>query len=74
MGRIFKNGPGIFFFPTGTPQDVFFKNRALSLLYPYGALASCKKLEKSLERSLRYLETDGPMDQRTKGRTDMGDY
>ena len=31
-----------------TPQDFFFKNRALSLLYPYGALTLCKKLEKSL--------------------------
>ena len=48
------------------PPRFFFKNRALSLLYPYGALTSCKKLEKSLERSLRYLKTDG--------RTDMGDY
>ena len=31
------------------PQFVtpFFKNRALSLLYPYGAVTSCKKLEKT---------------------------
>ena len=36
----------------------FFKNRALSLLYPYGALTSCKKLEKTNEHSLRYLKTD----------------
>ena len=28
--------------PFVTPQDFFFKNRALSLLYPYGALTSCK--------------------------------
>ena len=59
------------FSPICDPPRFFFKNRALSLLYPYGALTSCKKLEKSLERSLRYLKTDG----RTNGpRTDMGDY
>ena len=31
-------------------------------MYPYGALTSCKKLEKTNERSLRYLKTDGPTD------------
>ena len=46
------------FSPIYDPPRFFFKNRALSLLYPYGALTSCKKLEKSLERSLRYLKTD----------------
>ena len=54
------------FSPICDPSKFFFTNRALSLLYPYGALTSCKKLEKSLERSLRYLKTDGP---RTDGRT-----
>ena len=41
----------------------------MSLLHPYGALTSCKKLEKTNERSLRYLKTDGPQttDQRTDG-------
>ena len=58
------------FSPICDPPRFFFKNRALSLLYPYGALTSCKKLEKTNERSLRYLKTDG----RTNGRTDMGDY
>ena len=33
------------------PPRFFFKNLALSLLYPYGALTSCKKLEKN-EQSL----------------------
>ena len=37
-----------------------FKNWALSLLYPYGALTSCKKLQKTNEQSLRYSKTDGP--------------
>ena len=61
------------FSPICDPPRFFFKNRALSLLYPYGALTSCKKLEKSLERSLRYLKTDYGL--RTDyGRTDMGDY
>ena len=45
------------FSPFVTPKD-FFKNRALSLLYPNGALTSCKKLEKDNERSLRYSKTD----------------
>ena len=44
-----KNGD---FPPFVTPQDFFFKNLALSLLYPYGALTSCKKLEKTMS-SLR---------------------
>ena len=53
----------------------FFKNRAPSLLYPYGALTSCKKLEKNNERSLRYLKTDKRMEgPQTVGRTDKGDY
>ena len=56
------------FSPICDPPSFFFKNRALSLLYPYGALTSCNKLEKTNERSLRYLETDGPrtMDGRTR--------
>ena len=33
-----------------TPK-IFFKNRALLLLYPYGALTSCKILEKTNKRS-----------------------
>ena len=37
----------------------------MSNLYPYGALTSCKKLEKNNEWSPRYLESDG----RTKGQT-----
>ena len=45
-------------FPHLRPPTIFFKNRALSLLHPYGALTSCKKLEKSLEQSLRYLKAD----------------
>ena len=32
--------------PFVTPQDFFFKTRALSLLYPYGALTSCKNYKK----------------------------
>ena len=43
------------------------KNRALSLLYPYGALTSCKKLEQINEWSLRYLKTDKHTHKRTHG-------
>ena len=55
-----------------TPKGVFLKNRALTLLYPYAALISCKKkLKKNYELSLRYSKTD----QQTDGRiTDKGDY
>ena len=60
------------FFPHLRPPNLFiFKNRALSLLYPCGALTSCKKLEKSLERSLREISKDGPTDH---GQKDIGDY
>ena len=34
------------FSPISESQD-FFKNQALSLLYPYGAMTSCTKLEKN---------------------------
>ena len=64
-----------FFSPFVTPQDFFFKNRALPRLYPYGALTSCKKLEKTNERSLRYIKTDGRTDTRTDGLMEHGgDY
>ena len=46
------------FYPICDPQEFFFKNQALSLLYPYGTLTSSKKLEKNNEWSLRYLKTD----------------
>ena len=72
-----KNGS---FPPFVTPQD-FFQNRALSLLYFYGALTSCKKLEKTNERSLEISKDrhkdrhkDGQIDGRTDQRTDKGYY
>ena len=43
--------------PFVTPR--FFSKIGLSLLYPYGALTLCKKLEKTNERSLRYPKMDG---------------
>ena len=58
------------FFPHLWPPIFFFKNQALSLLYHYGALTSCKKSEKINERSMKYLKTD----QLTNGPTDKGDY
>ena len=60
-----KIPPKWVFSPICDPQRSFFKNWALSLLYPYGALTSYKKFEKNNERSPRYLKTD----QRTNGRT-----
>ena len=51
---------------------IFFKNWAQSLLYPYGALTSCKKLEKTYERSLEIFKdgkTDGQANGQTKGPT-----
>ena len=56
------------FFPHLWPPGSFFKNRAPSLLYPYGALTSCKKLEKTNEGSLRYLKTDTHTDTHGQGR------
>ena len=67
-----KNTPKMGFSPICDHQRFFFKNQALSLLYPYGALTSCKKLEKTNEPSLRYLKTDHR--QTTDQRTDKGDY
>ena len=49
------------FSPFMTPKH-FFKNKALSLLYPYGDIDSCKQLEKTNGQSLRYLKTDGRTD------------
>ena len=45
------------FSPFVTPQDFFFKNRTLSLLYPYGALTSCKKLEKLITKDPVVVDT-----------------
>ena len=45
--------------PICDPPIFFFKNRALSLLYPYGAKTSCKKLERFSEQFPRYLKTNG---------------
>ena len=47
------------FYPICDPQRHFFNIGLLSLLYPYGALTSCKKLEKTNDRSSRYSKTDG---------------
>ena len=57
------------FCPICDPPRFFFKNRAPSLLYPYGALTSCKKLEKTNERSPKIFK-----DRLTDQRTNMGDY
>ena len=59
-----KNGG----FPPFVTPKIFFKNRALSFLYPYDALTSCKKLEKTNGRS--QIFKDGHRD----GHTDKGDY
>ena len=59
--------PKMGFSPICDTLRFFFKNRALSLLNPYGALTSCKKLEKTNERSLRYLKTDTQTDGPTHG-------
>ena len=47
-----KNG----FSPNCDPSKIIFKNLALSLLYPYGALASCTKLEKTNGLSLEIFK------------------
>ena len=65
-----KNAPKRGVFPIYDPPRFFFKNRALSLLYHYDALASCKKLEQINGQSLRYLKTDKQKD----APTDRGDY
>ena len=62
MDKKHQNAPTMVVFPICDPPGFFFKNRALSLLYPYGTLTSCKKLEKTKEWSLRYLKTDGRTD------------
>ena len=54
-----KNAPKNGLFPPFVTPKVFFSKIRLSLLYPYGALTSCKKLEKTNELSLRYLKADG---------------
>ena len=54
--------------PICDPPRFFFKNGALSLLYPYGALTSCKKLEKTNELSLEIFK-DGHTHGWTHGRT-----
>ena len=69
-----KNTPKMRVIHNLWPPNIFIKNQALSLLYPYGILTSWKKLEKkNNEWYLRYLKTDqltdGPTDGPTNGRT-----
>ena len=45
-------------FPPFVTHLDFFKNRAMSLLYPHDALTSCKKLEKTNEWSIVDIHTD----------------
>ena len=53
------------FSPNLRPRTFFFKNQALSIMYPYGVLTSCKKIKKKLlDRfwhiyRLTYRPTDG---------------
>ena len=54
-------------FPQFVTPKIYFENRALSLLYPYGTLNSCKKLEKTNKRS--EIFEDGLTDH---GQTDHG--
>ena len=56
------------------PPRISFKNQALSLLYLYGTLSSCKNLEKINGWSLRYLKTDRLMDRPMDGRTNKCDF
>ena len=52
--KCLKNGC---FPPFATPKIFFFKNRALSLFYLYGALTSCKKLEKTRKKTDTWTHT-----------------
>ena len=45
------------FSPICDPQYFFQKSGSVTL-YPYGAVSSCKKLEKTDELALRYLKAD----------------
>ena len=66
--KTLKISPQMGVHPICEPPRFFFKNRALSLLYPYGALASCKKLEK-------LMDCLWDIQRRTnRWRTDKGDY
>ena len=64
-----QNTPKVFFSPFLTPR-FFFKNRALSLLYPYGALTSGKKIRKTNEQFLRHVKMNQGTDRRTDRPTD----
>ena len=68
MDKKHQNAPKIGFSPVCDIPRFFFKNLALSLLYPYDALTSCKQLEKINVRFPRYVK-DGPTDQPTDGLT-----
>ena len=47
------------FTPICDPQRFFFRNRALSLLYTYGALTSCKKQSPRHKKTNRPQTTNG---------------
>ena len=70
MDKKHQNYPQNEFFSPFLTPNIVFKNRALSLLYPYDAQTSCKRLEKTDGRSLRYLKTDRLTNRQTEGPTD----
>ena len=49
MDKKHQKYPPNVFSPICDPKRFFFKNRDLSLLYTYGSLASCIKLEKTTD-------------------------
>ena len=75
MGKKLTKSPknGVFP-PFVTPKIFFFKNLTLTLLYPYGSLTSCKKLEKNNGQFLRYLKMDRLTDGEMGRWTDYDDY
>ena len=69
MDKNIKISSKMGFSPICDPTRLFFKNLALSLLYPYGALTSWKKNDEWSPR-----RTDPWIDGQTNGRMDKGDY
>ena len=69
----FKNTPK-WGFPSIVTPKIFKIKIGLCHFNPYGALTSCKQLEKTNGRSLRCLKMDRRTNRPMDGSTDMGDY
>ena len=69
MHKKHEKCPQNVYFPQFVTPKIFFKNRALSLLFDYEALSSCKKLQNYKKWTVSEISKDGLTEGLKDGRT-----